>query len=1144
MKRFGWLLLACGMFSCVDARYNLSKISTKMTFGGDSLSIPIGSTDSIRLSNVIDMESMDILSTDTNGYNLSVRDSIEVDIPLLDKEALRMDDQSYHIGAIQFDFGANIGDVLISGIEKTTSVEIDAGNVLVEDCELPSIDKTEIFGSGIKDYALDKNTLAVHVDPISLNKERLLKDASLPEEIQALLSYSSQLPEEIQNQTIPLILPQNDLEVSNTNTIRFSVNVPNDVSSIDWVALQKNPQAKLSISMSLLNADQFFESGSIVPDVQINPSDLFVFAERFNPSLMSHTGAILFSSDMSMNKENGYTVSRELHIDTLALGLNNPQNGKIDLEKNISVDGRVRVSDLKYKVRNFDRIKELGFRITVQINDMVVESMEFDIPSLRTDIQHTTDVEVENEFPVEVKKIESIKVKTIERDGVASYLSIQVKPSGIPEMQASIALKNLQIAFPKTFVLKAQEGLNPTTNVFTVAERILGNEGFTFRFELEGFDLSDQEIVNRKMTWKDRVSVSGEVEVGGRINSKNIPTSDAGIEVTLNSFIETSSVDLVTNDIRNEVPETMITLAYDVDITKKIKRLNVIEVEEGAYLSFTLVKPDLPKELVMDADLRIQFPSLFVFAPHPNLDENNLYHIKGDIPSEIRLMLQKLNIHKDLADGVLNLEDSVSVSGSITLLSGAVNSKILDDISGKTMSVTAKTDDIKIKSTSLQLNDLSDVFSDTTHINVAIEDIPQEILALDSLILADGACLEIAIKMENMPKLSESLSLHSEMQFSDLFIFDSDEVENGVWAFDDTIQGGLMQKKLLLRGLNLKGREIKGSLDLDEEIRYMVELFMKDGGEVINEGPIDVDCEVSLKNVAFDALYGLVDVQIDEVNEDVTLGNIPEMLKDTANKLDLAPVICITSHTNLGMPFTIEGILAPMSDRGVLKERSEQWQFSINRAPSSSQAVKQHFWMANTTAGMPDDHQFVELDTKALFSTIPDGFSIQMKPSMDKRIRHEYQVNDDYFMNIDYEVIVPLVFGEKLRLGFKDTVGLSGIDDIVEMFSGGELEILADVINTLPLQLDVTLTPTDAYGNVLDAIQPVHALIKGSPDGEPFASNVMFKLQDKNDQLSELGAFIMEFTASSSNASASIKPDDFVKVALKARIIGGITIDE
>jgi hypothetical protein len=83
--------------SCIDELYNLNNgISSEMALGGDSLALPIGSTDTIRLSDFLSTDDIEMLKTmEDGGYGLTMKDSITLDVPKIDQASLKIDDQKF-----------------------------------------------------------------------------------------------------------------------------------------------------------------------------------------------------------------------------------------------------------------------------------------------------------------------------------------------------------------------------------------------------------------------------------------------------------------------------------------------------------------------------------------------------------------------------------------------------------------------------------------------------------------------------------------------------------------------------------------------------------------------------------------------------------------------------------------------------------------------------------------------------------------------------------------------------------------------------------------------------------------------------------------------------------------------------------------
>jgi hypothetical protein len=88
------------------------------------------------------------------------------------------------------------------------------------------------------------------------------------------------------------------------------------------------------------------------------------------------------------------------------------------------------------------------------------------------------------------------------------------------------------------------------------------------------------------------------------------------------------------------------------------------------------------------------------------------------------------------------------------------------------------------------------------------------------------------------------------------------------------------------------------------------------------------------------------------------------------------------------------------------------------------------------------------------------------------------------------------------------------------------------------------LIPYDESNQPLD-VQPVTQLINaGAKDGSPVTTPLSLELNDPDNQLVNLRGFGLVFKARSNEtvAGAPIKPNNFIKAVLKARLNGGMTL--
>lgn len=71
------LAVAVGAASCVDENYDLSKLNTEITVGGDSLTVPVGETAKLTMKDLLGETSLDFLQKEADGsYKISVSDQM------------------------------------------------------------------------------------------------------------------------------------------------------------------------------------------------------------------------------------------------------------------------------------------------------------------------------------------------------------------------------------------------------------------------------------------------------------------------------------------------------------------------------------------------------------------------------------------------------------------------------------------------------------------------------------------------------------------------------------------------------------------------------------------------------------------------------------------------------------------------------------------------------------------------------------------------------------------------------------------------------------------------------------------------------------------------------------------------------------
>lgn len=1108
--------------SCIDPLYDLSNgISMDMALGGDSLAIPIGTTDTIMLKDYLDVTTVDMLkSMEDGGYALTIDSSIVVELDSIPQSQLRVPDRVDSISQ-----PVNFGDITldkfkIPGVSKSVNVNLGLGSYSLGNFSIPSISSSTTANAGMSGYGLTTPSIGDMV--VNANQMNLLSGITLPPD-------PGGAPVELP------IADQAPVSVNTNSDIDYSVSVPNGVTDISDVELKNG--AVFEVTIELSGAGNTLTAGAIVPDFTIDPKDLFAFTNK--PSGTK----IVFANADSLTKANGYKMTKTLPISKINIS-GDPVAGKLQITKNITASGSM---GLKNAIVRSDRLAQVGdmdMLVTVSVRGVEISSMKFNIPTLNANIPaNSTSLNINNSIPSQIQKLNKILFND------PATITIDLSTENMPVMDSSaIKIENLTINFPQQFVFEPMAGLS--NNIYTINNEKFNN-GKTIEFKLKELNLSSIPINNGTLTWNGNISYSGQVSFGGRISSKNIPTSgsDAKMKVQFGSSISFKSAEVTTSQISVSVPAVDLNIPLNTEINDQIKSLGIIKMKPNTQIRIDLVKPELP--LTFSANnLQVTFPSEFSF--NPPLVANKLV-LNGALEDSYVLVLDALNINKELTGGVLSLNPTISVSGGVDLLSGIVNSTEIESLSGKTMSVNVSTSEIGVASTSIQLKDLAFNTEDSIPLPINIDKIPEMLNSLDSVILQDNAYVKLAVDITNMPNFGSPLKVNLVVDFPKMLLFGPGEVNSkNQMIINQDIVDGKFNKTIKLRGLKFDGTPLNGVLKIDEQLKYSAGVSVTsptvNSDDVIGK-KINIKVEARIANIAFKSVYGVVDPKIDIKNTNIPLESVYKSLEENNIEavIDITkPVISVKTESNLSIPINATVSLTPKINGNPVAGGKQTFSISIPKALGPTDILKKAFWISPDSAGMPSSTEFIKTDVQNLFRTIPQDIEMAPSVAVDKSQQHFIDVTGKYFFKLFYDVTIPLAFGEDLKVTI--TKDIPGIDPSIGEKANvvGGIALLGSIQNSIPLELELAIIPLDEDNNRI-AIDTVTQIISaGAKDGSAVASKLNLKLKDPNGLLKDLRAFRLIFTASSNEtvAGTPIKGDNFVKADLKVRVDGGINIEK
>ncbi len=1115
--------------SCKDPMYDINKgVDTEISVGGDSLALPIGSTDTIRLGDFLSSDDMDFLKMmEDGGYGFTMSDSLSIEDILkdLDVDKLKFDDQVFN-QSTSVSFGdISVDDFVIPGFTTKDTMGMNIPAVELGDIT-PSVDMNKDFTVSFSDYALDESKLVM--DDIIQNTGKADLIAGL------FNAYNVNINPEFDFST-PEPIDIGNLSVS----INYSIDVPEGVTNIYQIDLDAG--AELEITMQLDSVFEGLSVGVFTPNITLDPTNLF----KFSPLTPLDNGNVVFDADNELNNFNTHSSTKTYTIDAL-YNLPSALNKKIDVSKLVTVTGNIDASGT-VKQNKVLEAKKIDLIINVNVKNVKIKNMDFDVPTFVTNLSGNSNFDINNNtIPEEINTINTIYFGKDAGSSLNTNLVINIKPSNLPDMKVSnYTIDNLDITFPNNFVFSNMSGQTYSASNVTLDPV----NGFVVELNLTEIDLSMVNITNQTLSWSGNISYSGQVSFGGRMDSKDINTSsDPILALESASAIKLNSATVVTNQIDESIGSSNVPLAFEIDIADQVASLGVINVKPGCFVRIDITKPTLPLSLKGD-NIKIQFSDLYEFLPSPYLVDNALT-INGDIPDYIEVELKALHINKTLNNGTLSLKDTVKISGGISLLSGTVNSTAIQAMNSENLIFQATVSDMGIESTSIQMKTLEASIQDSTMLNMEINDIPTEIVSLDSILLNDGANIDLEIAISNMPDLGTNpLNANMVLKFPSMLKFAPGEVNSdNELTINQAFVDGKLTRKVNLRGLAFDGSALNGILKIDDKVGFDVNVSVVDptiNSDELNGEDISVNVKVTLAGLAFKSVYGKFDVDFgDQLNIPNIALDLPDILKGDDVVLDIAnPVISLATESNIGIPVDAALSFTKFVNGAPVNDDQLAFNFSLPMTTSADEFVKTGYWVSPSESGKPEGYTFIQKDVQNLFKPVPDSLKIDLTPTINTGYQHFIDLIANYKLKVKYDIIIPFSFGKDFSVVVKDTIenislGLGEMD-----LSTGGLELSGKITNSIPLNLNLELVIMDENFNILSTPE-AQTIQAGAPDGSGVDSNFTIRLIENSDDLGKISkiALIFRATSNSTIAGTPIKPSNFIKAELKARVLGGIKV--
>ena len=1111
----GLLLAAISLIvvSCVQQEYDIEELNTEMTIGAAGLGIPLGSTQQLKIQDFLDSNDVSILSKDESGvFSIKIGDSLSLSDNIPDLSQMVNIDGVEFSQPYTFSMEALNQDISTEAMAIESTFSLGEGS-LMDELKMDPISMKSSVASGLAGIMPSDDQLSLHLEDMEYIKDNLYaKD---------LLGALSMGDGEI---SIPDgILPEKKLETKEYE-MEINITLPDGIKSVSEISL--NPDAKVKCSLSI--EDPFLTKGKIVPAIDIDLSALLEIEGSEDP---------IHLSDLVLSDANGFTASKTYDVTAFNIDPSEWDGNTLSANKKVSISGGVSVSGAATTKAALDASENMKLDLQVTYIDMNIDNVRLEMNPIEVEESVEISLEVpEVTLPEEVKRVGKISISS------ESEVSFTIAPKNIIP-GVGLKMSSLEFVFPEGLEVEGADA----DGVLKLASDVDLSTPYTDNLKIKSMTLGDP--VGGKISYAEDIKVSIKCVADGTIDTKTLP-KDKSEDMTVDTGVEIGLViddcEIFTNKVSKSVttePEEFV-----VEFPGEAADFGTFVVtpqgEPKVEIMVNIPETSLEIEIAQEG-IEIVLPQMLVLKDvDPSLNYDQQKHsltLKGELPPKITLPVKELVVtpEKD-ENGKYVAKGEFSVSGNIEIPESTVYGSELDDLvsSGIALSINIPA----MSAAEVSVSEYSfGVSEEESFVLLSAKDLPKELVEISNVEI-DETMLKVAIAAENLPDFGEESSINV-----DVLVTLPDIIVPNEIALKGEFKNGKFSQEIEIEDLDLSGIDFSEGKDLEAEVIISGGVYVTNPTidmEELSSEDIKLDLSASISDIKVLKLEGKVDYKIDDITESVTLSDLPDFLRSDDVCLDIDnPRIVLDVTTNVGIP--IVGTLNLVSYKGgvVIPGADIEVDLDLPFTESADKVTTTTLWIAGDNSGAPADVQFVEANLANIIKAVLDSIVISVAGGTDPATTSVVETTADYILDLKYELVVPLAFGEDMKFALSDTIDVSeaGIGNILKM---GDIQLIGEITNTFPLNFEISALLLDSDDQILDTEPVSQKILPCKSDGS--ASHTPLKLEliaKEGTDMTKLAKIKVSFEITSRNvAGIPITEESYIQAKLGVNLPKGITL--
>ena len=462
-------------------------------------------------------------------------------------------------------------------------------------------------------------------------------------------------------------------------------------------------------------------------------------------------------------------------------------------------------------------------------------------------------------------------------------------------------------------------------------------------------------------------------------------------------------------------------------------------------------------------------------------------------------------------------------------------------------------------------------FESNTTISVH-EEVPLELKMIQSATVLNGTQPKLHIRIDFSPvfinRVPEIEFQNFKVTFPSFLKFAPGQVENNVMTVNTTIKtANGYNRDLILADFdfsdydNGKGlcAEMNNSqnyinLNKDNEVSYSGTIIAKDvtvGLDLLQN--LMIQPSITVDAFSLGEVKGKVDPKIDAISENVSLelNDDLDFLQNDAS-LDLTnPQIKLHIANTVGVPLDLNLMIYGKNKVGTMISGSmiSDINVKVKAAQTNGQPTYTDILISRKELSLPGYESVVVPNLSNLLDVIPNEVCLTIDSKTYQQAIHVIDLNTGLKKAVwgKYEVNVPFEF-ESLKLNYTETVNdlHSDLKDISENQGDVVLELKADVCNSIPVDLALSIAGKDIDGDFLNGISSSECIIAAGADDKETVTPIDLKITAKKGTLPVLDQLDLYISGvvEQNGKTVKLKESQYVVLKnIKLKILGPLTFD-